>query len=50
MQVLACYAGSGYLAACMGVMVAANGHAGHGHVLGIEQHEPLAQRSVASLR
>ncbi|CAK0749632.1 hypothetical protein CVIRNUC_001925 [Coccomyxa viridis] len=42
--------GSGYLAACMGVMVAANGCAGHGHVLGIEQHEPLAQRSIASLR
>ncbi len=38
-------AGSGYLAACMGVMVAPNGH-----VLGIEQHEPLAQRSIASIR
>ena len=38
-------AGSGYLAACMGVMVAPNGH-----VLGIEQHEPLAQRSFASIR
>ncbi|CAL5227878.1 g10918 [Coccomyxa viridis] len=37
--------GSGYLAACMGVMVAPNGH-----VLGIEQHEPLAQRSFASIR
>ena len=38
-------AGSGYLAACMGVMVAPNGH-----VLGIEQHELLAQRSAASIR
>lgn len=38
-------AGSGYLAACMGVMVASNGH-----VLGIEQHGSLAERSIASIR
>lgn len=39
------YVGSGYLAACMGTMIAPNGH-----VLGIEQHDPLAQRSIASMR
>lgn len=38
-------AGSGYLAACLGIMVSPNGH-----VLGIEQHEPLAQRSIASMK
>lgn len=37
-------AGSGYLSAVMGAMLGEKGH-----VLGVERHPPLAQRSRASL-
>lgn len=37
--------GSGYLSACMGMMMGEGGR-----VLGIERHPPLAQRSIASVR